>query len=73
MISEFFSTMGDVATGLLGNLTTAATGVVPIFWDPTNNKFTVIGLLLIIGVGGSIVWFVFRLIRGLFTRGGARS
>jgi len=73
MISEFFTTMGDVATGLLGNLTTAATGIVPIFWDTTNSKFTVIGLLMIIGVGGSIVWFVFRLIRGLINRGGARS
>ena len=73
MIAKFFEAMGDCVTGLLGNLTNAATGIVPMFWDATNSTFTILGLLLLIGVGGGAVWFVFRLIRGLFRAGGARS
>lgn len=69
IVTDFFEKIGEVIQGLLGNLTTAMQGVVALFWDTTNG-FTIFGVLLLIAVGGGLVWFAFGLIRSFLGRAG---
>lgn len=69
IVSDFFAKIGEVIQGLLGNLTTAMQGVVALFWS-AENGFTIFGVLLLIAVGGGLVWFAFGLIRSFLGRAG---
>lgn len=69
MVSEIFGTIGDVITNLIANLTSALNGVTALFWNATDNKLTILGILSVIAVGAGVVYFVFRLIRGLLSQG----
>lgn len=69
MVAEIFETIGDVITNLITNLSSALNGVTALFWDSTNSTLTILGILSVIAVGAGVVYFVFRLVRGLLSSG----
>lgn len=73
MVAEIFDTIGDVISAMIENLTTALTGVTALFWDTTNSKLTILGILSVIAVGTGLVFFVFNLIRSLIQRGASKG
>lgn len=69
MTDNIFSTIGETITGMINNLSSALGGVTGLFWNSAENKLTVLGVLSVIAVGAGVVYFVFRLIRGLLSSG----
>lgn len=67
MVAQLWSIIMQVITGFLGALVAGFNGITEIFYDATDG-FTVIGQLLLIGLGMGIVYFAFRFIRGLIQR-----
>ncbi len=65
MISTIFQTIGEAITSFTNALSSGLTGVVSIFYNNTEGNLTVLGVLLLIGVGCGVVYWAFRLIRGL--------
>lgn len=69
MITELWSIVAEVLTGFLSALIEAFMGITEIFYvDGPEGGFTVIGQLLLIGLGMGIVYFAFRFIRNLIRR-----
>lgn len=78
MVSAIFSTLGEVITGVLANLTNAAAGIGAMFWaEPTGTEtsghLTFLGIVSIFAVGAGVVYFVFRLVQSLIQRGAGRA
>ena len=65
-VTELFSLISEVFTGFFGIIETGLTSVVGLFWDNTTG-LTMIGTLLLVGLGVGLVWtlisFVTRLVR----------
>lgn len=69
MIAEIFSTIGDAITAFASSLSKAVTAVAGMFYTTgENGGLTFLGTLLLIAVGVGVVYWVFRLIRGLIGR-----
>lgn len=66
---EVFEVVGDTTTGFVGVLTSAFAGMTSLIYN--NGEFTILGVLLLIATGVSLVYWIFRLIRGV-TSGVAR-
>ncbi len=61
MISAIFTGATAGITGFGGLLTTAADAGISLFWDGT--ALTALGSLTVLGLGVSVVMFVFNLIK----------
>lgn len=69
MIADIFSTIGQAITAFANQLSSAVTSVAGMFYDSSENGgLTFLGTLLLIAVGIGVVYWVFRLIRGLVSR-----
>lgn len=69
MIAEIFETIGDAITAFASSLSSAVTSVASMFYTSgENGGLTFLGTLLLIAVGVGVVYWVFRLIRGLIGR-----
>lgn len=66
MVTDLWGIISDVVTGFLGTIISAFSGITEIFYiDGVDGGFTVIGQLLLIGLGMTVVMFAFKFIRGL--------
>lgn len=67
-VTKLFELIGQVFTGFFGLINTGLTSVVGLFWD-TEAGLTMIGTLMLVGLGVGLVWtlisFVTRLVRGV--------
>lgn len=63
MVTELWSIIAEVVTGFIGSIVSAFTGLTEVFY--TTEGFTVIGQLLLIGLGMGIIYFAFRFITNL--------
>jgi len=63
LVTEIFDEAGNAVTGFSGVLTKGINGVTSLFWDGTS--LTMLGTLMVIGIGVSVVYFGFRLIKSL--------
>lgn len=64
IVTEIFDLIGDAFTGFFGVLNTGVTSVVGLFWNSTTG-FTLIGTLMLIGLGVGLVWTLISFITGL--------
>lgn len=75
MVSLIFGVISDTVTSFVSALTSAVNGLLPLIYDSTANsgagEITFVGTCLLIAVGMGIVYWVFRLLRGI-TAGLAR-
>lgn len=67
MIAQFWEAVVQVVNGFIQALVTAFDSAVELFYKE-DTGFTVVGMLLLIGLGMSIVYYAFRFIRGLIKR-----
>lgn len=75
VITQIFSAVGDAITGFSGALSNAITSITGMFYTApsgsnTTGSLTFLGVLLCIALGMGLVYFGFRLIRGLIARRG---
>lgn len=68
MISSIFSTIGEAITAFIGNLTSAITSISALFYNSEAGTMTFLGTLLLIAAGIGLVYWAFRLIKGLIKR-----
>lgn len=69
MVSDIFAEVGNAITAFTSALSNAVSGVTSMFYTTgENGGLTVLGSLLLIAVGVGIVYWAFRLIRGLIQR-----
>lgn len=66
IIADLFAIILQVITGMWQALLGAFESGLTIFY--TDGAFTVLGALLLIPLGMSLVWFVFKFIRNLIAR-----
>jgi len=66
MISAMFTEVGAAITAFSTALGNGITSVIAMFYDSTNG-ITPLGSLLLIGVGVGLVYFGWRLIKGLIS------
>lgn len=67
MIAQFWNSIVEVITGFTNALVGAFSNITELFYE-SETGFTVIGQLLLIGLGMGIVYFAFRFIRALIRR-----
>jgi len=68
-VTELFSLISDVFTGFFGIINTGLISVVGLFWDSTTG-LTMIGTLMLVGLGIGLVWTLISFITGLVRRVG---
>lgn len=72
MVAAIFNTIGDIVTAFLAVLGDGISGVTSTIWDPTLNTgaggLTTFGTFLLIGFGVGLVYWAFRLVKGLVRR-----
>lgn len=69
MVAELWSIISEVVTGFISAIVSAFSGITDIFYtEGVDGGFTVIGQLLLIGLGMGLVYFAFRFIRNLIKR-----
>lgn len=67
MITQLFTELAAIITGLVASLVSVLNGVVEVFYEPTEG-FTFLGSLLLIGFGLFFVMFAWKVIQGLIKR-----
>lgn len=67
MIAKFWEAVVEVITGFTNALIGAFSNLTELFYNDEKG-FTVVGQLLLIGLGMGIVYFAFRFIRALIRR-----
>jgi len=69
MITEIFSSIGDVITGFMGNLATAVNSVSSLVWQPaetgSGGTLTTFGTLLLLSAGVGVCYWLFKMVRRL--------
>lgn len=70
MVQHVFDVIGQAVSQFISVLTSGITNATAILYDSTNG-FTFVGTMLLIAVGISVVYWIFRLLRGI-TSGVAR-
>lgn len=69
MVGDIFTEVSAAITAFTGSLSSAVSGVTAMFYTTgENGGLTVLGSLLLIAVGVGIVYWAFRLIKGLIRR-----
>ena len=71
MVGDIFEVISQTISSFVASLVSAVNGLLPILYDSTNGSMTFVGTCLLIAVGIGIVYWVFRLLRGV-TAGLAR-
>lgn len=67
MITQFWEAVVEVVSGFTNALISAFSNITKLFYE-SETGFTVVGQLLLIGLGMGIVYFAFRFIRSLIRR-----
>lgn len=67
IITDIFAALVAIVNGFISVLVAGFNGIIQIFYDTTGDSgtLTVMGVLLLIGLGMGLVFFVFKFIRGL--------
>ena len=73
MIEAIMSTLSSVVESFGGVLGKVFTGITSIFYDATGGQLTFLGIILLISVGASLVYWGFKLISGLITKVGGKK
>lgn len=69
MVSAIFTEVSNAVTAFTGALSNAVSGVTSMFYTTgEGGGLTVLGSLLLIAVGVGLVYWAFRLIKGLIKR-----
>lgn len=68
MIAQIFNTIGEAITHFAGVLGNGFSSLITLFY--AENAVTPLGILCLIGLGVSLVWFAFRLVMRLFRQRG---
>lgn len=70
MINAIFGAVGDAISGFATCVGSAVTSVASMFITQNNSTYelTMLGTLLLIAVGAGLVFWAFRLIKGLIKR-----
>lgn len=72
MIAQIFETISTAITQFASSVGNAVSGVASLFYDPTANsgagEITFLGTLALIGVGAGLVYWAFRLVKGLISQ-----
>jgi len=66
VVNNLLAIVGAWITGVFGWITDAFTGVLEIFYDEAG--FTALGVLLLLGLAMSLVFFALRYIRSLIAK-----
>jgi len=66
IITELFEIVSAVISSLVDALISAVNGITGLFY--TESGFTFVGVMLLIGLGFTLVFWAFRFIRGLIRR-----
>jgi len=66
MIAAIFSAIGSVVTAFLAVLGDGVEGVTAYIW--TGSALTIFGTFLLISFGVGLVYWAFRLVKGLISR-----
>lgn len=69
-VSELFDLISEVFTEFFGVIQTGLSSVVGLFWE-TETGLTMIGTIMLVGLGIGLVWTLIRFVTGL-VRGVAR-
>lgn len=69
MIVEFWDMVVQVVQGFVGAIIQVFSGITDLFYTATDG-FTIVGQLLLIALGMSLVYFGFRFIRNLIRNRG---
>lgn len=64
MVAHVFEVISATITNFVSALTSGITGVSGILYDSTEG-FTLLGTLLLMAIGFGVVYWIFRLIRGV--------
>lgn len=70
IVTEIFELISDAFTGFFGVLNTGITSIIGLFYNNTSG-FTLLGTLLLIGLGVGLVWTLISFVTGL-VKGAAR-
>ena len=65
MVTEIFSVISTAVTQFANTLQSGVSALTNIVYDSTTNQFSFVGTMLLIAVGMAIVYWIFRLLRGL--------
>ncbi len=66
IVTEIISAVGAWITGIFGWVGNAITGVTTIFYD--GESLTIVGVLLLFGLGMTLVFFAINFIKGLIRK-----
>lgn len=67
MLEHFTEAVGGLVQAVIDILTSSFEAIVGIFYDGETG-FTVLGYFLLLGLSMSLIWIVFKVIRGLIKR-----
>lgn len=69
MVTDIFGVIADTITQFVNALVSGVNGLIPLIYTSGSNggagSFTFVGTMLLIAVGMGIVYWIFRLLRGL--------
>lgn len=69
MVSDIFETIGDAVNGFATALASSVTSITSMFYTTGENAgLTFLGTLILVAVGVGLVYWAFRLIKGLLHR-----
>lgn len=66
MVGEIFTTIGEVLTSYVQSISSVFQNIINIFYN-SESGLTLLGTLVLIGVGIGIVVWAFNLVRGLMS------
>lgn len=73
MIEAIMSTLSSVVESFGGVLGKVFTGITSIFYDASGGQLTFLGIILLISVGASLVYWGFKLIQSLISKVGGKK
>lgn len=69
MVTQAFTIITSAVTSFVGSLSAGVNGLIPLVYDATANNgsgdFTFVGTMLLIAIGCGVVYWCFKLLRGL--------
>lgn len=69
MIADIFETIGQAVSGFATTLSSSVQSITSMFYtEGENGGLTILGTLVLIAVGVGLVYWAFRLIKGLLHR-----
>lgn len=68
MVADIFEVISSAVTSFASALASAVTSITALFYDSTAGAMTFLGVLLLIGAGVGLIYFVVRWISSLVRR-----